>query len=100
MAMGHGVKIFAASTIHNSDQSLIENGEAYGEEVVDGGSYVHIKCHGYQGSGLERVYNICEFAWKLPGVCKHFARPDAIVATSNATHILCGGYSFGPKIWL
>lgn len=38
MAMGHSVKIFAASTVHNSDQSLIENGEAYGEEVVDGGN--------------------------------------------------------------
>lgn len=82
MAMGHSVKIFAASTVHNSDQNLIENGEAYREEVVDGVSYVYIKCHGYQGNGLKRVHNICEFAWKLPGVCKHFRKPDAIVATS------------------
>lgn len=82
MALGHSVKIFAASTVHNSDQNLIEDRTAYREEIVDGVSYVYIRCHGYQGSGLKRVYNICEFAWKLPGVCKHFKKPDAIVATS------------------
>lgn len=82
MAMGHRVTIFAASTVHNSDKNLIENGEPYREETVDGVSYVYIKCLDYQGSGLRRIYNICEFAWKLPGVCKHYPKPDAIVATS------------------
>lgn len=82
MRMGHSVKIFAASTVHNSDKNLIEDKTPYREEVVDGVSYVYIKCLGYQGSGLKRIYNICEFAWKLPGVCRHFEKPDAIVATS------------------
>jgi len=82
MQMGHKVKIFAASTVHNSDQNMIEDSTPYVEECVDGVSYVYIRCHHYQGSGLKRIYNICEFAWKLPGVCKHFEKPDAIVATS------------------
>lgn len=82
MAMGHRVTIFAASTVHNSDKNLIEDGAAFREETVDGVHYVYIRCHGYQGSGLKRVYNICEFAWKLPGVCRHYPKPDAIVATS------------------
>lgn len=82
MRMGHTVKIFAASTVHNSQMNLIEDKLPYREEVVDGVSYVYIRCHHYQGSGLKRVYNICEFAWKLPGVCKNFSKPDAIVATS------------------
>lgn len=82
MAMGHTVKIFAASTVHNSDKNLIENNIPYREEIVDGVTYVYIKCRGYQGSGLKRIYNICEFAWKLPGVCINFQKPDAIVATS------------------
>lgn len=82
MKMGHSVKIFAASTVHNSNQNLIEDNTPFREETVDGVSYVYIKCHHYQGSGLKRVYNICEFAWKLPGVCKHFEKPNAIVATS------------------
>jgi len=82
MALGHTVSIFAASTVHNSDQNLITGKEGWREETVDGVHYVYIRCLDYQGSGLRRVYNICEFAWKLPGVCKQFPKPDAIVATS------------------
>ncbi len=82
MSMGHTVTIFAASTVHNSDKNLITDGSRFREETVDGVHYVYIRCFDYQGSGLKRVYNICEFAWKLPGVCKKFAKPDAIVATS------------------
>lgn len=82
MAMGHTVTIFAASTVHNSDKNLIIDGSPWREETVDGVHYVYIKCSDYRGNGLRRVYNICEFAWKLSGVCKKFPRPDAIVATS------------------
>lgn len=82
MEMGHSVTIFAASTVHNSDKNLITDGAPWREETVDGVHYVYIKCLDYQGNGLKRVYNICEFAWKLPGVCKKFPKPDAIVATS------------------
>lgn len=82
MALGHTVTIFAASTVHNSDKNLITGKDRWRQETVDGVHYVYIKCLDYQGNGLRRVYNICEFAWKLPGVCKKFPRPDAIVATS------------------
>ena len=82
MRMGHTVTIFAASTVHNSDKNLITGNERWREETVDGVHYVYIKCLDYQGNGLKRIYNICEFAWKLPGVCRKFPRPDAIVATS------------------
>lgn len=82
MALGHTVTIFAASTVHNSDKNLITGKERWRQETVDGVHYVYIKCLDYQGNGLRRIYNICEFAWKLPGVCKKFPRPDAIVATS------------------
>ena len=82
MEMGHDVTIFAASTVHNSDKNLITDGRRWREETVDGVHYVYIKCMDYNDSGLKRVYNICEFAWKLPSVCKKFTKPDAIVATS------------------
>jgi len=82
MALGHTVTIFAASTVHNSDKNLIAGKERWREETVDGVRYVYIKCLDYQGNGLRRIYNMCEFAWKLAGVCKKFPRPDAVVATS------------------
>lgn len=82
MEMGHSVTIFAASTVHNSELNLITDARKYREETVDGVHYVYIRCRGYQGNGIKRIYNMCEFAWKLPGICKKFQRPDAIVATS------------------
>ncbi|MBQ1252090.1 MAG: glycosyltransferase family 4 protein [Firmicutes bacterium] len=95
--MGHTVTIFAASTVHNSDQNLITDGSKYREETVNGVHYVYIKCLDYQGSGLKRVYNICEFAWKLPGVCKRFPKPDAIVSTSMPPTSCAVGVHLGRK---
>lgn len=97
MAMGHTVTIFAASTVHNSDKNLITDGSLWREETVDGVHYVYVKCMDYQGSGLKRIYNICEFAWKLPGVCKRFPRPDAIVATSMPPTSCAVGIYLGRK---
>ena len=48
----------------------------------DGVHHVYIRCCDCTGNGLKRIYNMCEFAWKLPGVCKQLPKPDAIVATS------------------
>lgn len=84
MEMGHTVTIFAASTVHNSVpmKNLISDASSYREETVDGVSYVYINCKNYAGSGIKRIYNMCQFAWKLPGICKKYPKPDAIVATS------------------
>lgn len=97
MAMGHTVTIFAASSVHNSDVNLITDGRKWREETVDGVHYVYIKCCDYQGNGLKRIYNICEFAWKLPGVCKQFHKPDAIVATSMPPTSCAMGVRMGRK---
>lgn len=97
MAMGHEVTIFAASSVHNSSLNLITDGQRWREETVDGVHYVYIKCCDYQGNGLRRIYNICEFAWKLPGVCKHFPKPDAIVATSMPPTSCAMGVHLGRK---
>lgn len=97
MAMGHTVTIFAASSVHNSTLNLITDDRKWREETVDGVHYVYIKCCDYQGNGLKRIYNICEFAWKLPGVCKHFPKPDAIVATSMPPTSCAMGVHLGRK---
>lgn len=97
MAMGHTVTIFAASSVHNSDVNLITDGRKWREETVDGVHYVYIKCCDYHGNGLKRIYNICEFAWKLPGVCKRFSKPDAIVSTSVPPTSCAMGVYLGRK---
>lgn len=99
MAMGHTVTIFAASTVHNTVpmQNLITDGAPYREITEDGVHYVLVRCRNYEGNGLSRIYNMCEFAWKLPGVCKRFPKPDAMVSTSMPP-MSCGmGVRLGKK---
>lgn len=79
---GHEVIIFAASTVHNSDLNLIADSTPYRKLQKNGVKYVVVKCHGYKGNGMDRIFNMTEFALKLPKVCTHFRKPDAIVATS------------------
>ncbi len=80
--MGHEVTIIAASTVHNSDLDMINDGSRVKREIIDGIPYVFIKCRHYKGNGIARVINILEFAIKLPRVCRTLDKPDAIVATS------------------
>ena len=84
MSSGHSVTVISASSVHNSNppKNLITDGAPYREEVDDGVHHVYIRCCDCTGNGLKRIYNMCEFAWKLPGVCRRLPKPDAIVATS------------------
>lgn len=79
---GHEVKIFAASTVHNSNINLVKKGELYQEGRTDDVSYVLIRCSDYRGNGLKRAVNVIEFSCKLHSVIRNYPKPDAIVATS------------------
>lgn len=86
IAMGHEVRIIGASSVHNSDINLIEDGSLYKNDTQDGVNYTYVNCISYQGNGLKRIYNMIEFAKKLPKVCdalvKEEWKPDAILACS------------------
>lgn len=82
LQMGHSVTIFAASTVHNSDQNLITDGNLYKEDTVEGIHYVYIRDCEYTGNGIKRILNMALFPMRLSRVCKHFPKPDAILATS------------------
>lgn len=88
MRMGHTVTIFAASSVHNSDINLITDGQAWREETVDGVHYVYVRCRSYTGNGKQRIINMFEFPHRLKKVCRHFSRPDAVLA-SSATPPAC-----------
>lgn len=95
--MGHEVTIIAASTVHNSDKNLIDDGKKVKKFVDDGIPYVLIKCSDYQGNGIKRVINIIEFERKLPGVLNTLDKPDAIVATSFDPLSCYVGIKYGKK---
>lgn len=95
--MGNEVIIFAASTVHNSDINLIEDGSKYKEIIDDGVKYVVINCHQYSGNGIKRILNMYEFANKLELVCNRYTKPDAIIATSMTLQACKKGIQIGQK---
>ncbi len=88
MRMGHTVTIFAASMVHNSEINLITDQSLYREETIEGIHYVYIKTCFYNNNGAARIRNMFQFARRLPEVCRHFDRPDVIIA-SSATPLAC-----------
>ena len=79
---GHEVIIFCASSVHNSDLNLIDDGALYREEAVDGIPYVYVRCRSYK-SGVQRILNMLDFAWNIETVCNHYEKPDVIMASSQ-----------------
>lgn len=98
MSKGHTVTVFAASTVHNSDINLITGREAYREEVNDGIHYVYIRARGYQGNGKSRVINMLGFARRLPSVCRHFEKPDVIMASSATPQACMAGLKLAKRL--
>ena len=58
---GYNIKLFAASTIHNSDENRINDRTKYIEEVENGITCVYIKSRNYKGNGKQRVLNMIDY---------------------------------------
>lgn len=78
----HEVKIFTASTIHNAGINMIKGNEKILEKEVDGIEYTFIKTRDYKGNGIDRIFNIFEFALKIRRLGKYFEKPDVIYTSS------------------
>ncbi len=79
---GHRVTIFAASSVHLSNQNLITDRKSMRAKRVDGVRYVFLRARNYQGNGLERVLNFLDYTFHLFTQTGKFNRPDVILATS------------------
>lgn len=93
---GHTVKIFAASTVHNSNINLV-NDFLYKEITEDGVTYILIKCINYKGNGIKRIINILDFSRKLKKVCSFFDKPDVIISQSMTLNACAEGIKLGKK---
>lgn len=100
---GHDVKIFCASTVHNSDINVDTKGKMSISMVgQDDVPYVFVKTKPYQGNGLQRIKNMIEFYLKIFGVMKEelkrSGKPDVILASSVHPLTLVAGIQFARKI--
>lgn len=100
---GHDIKIFCASTVHNSDINVDTNGEMSIELIgQDDVPYVMVKTSSYVGNGTQRIKNMIGFYLKVFGVMKSEIRkngkPDVILASSVHPLTLVAGIQFAKKI--
>ena len=82
---GHRVQMLAASFSHvRGRQPAV--GDAPLDEEIDGIAYRWYPTRAYEGNGLGRVRNICEFLWQVRRDAARLARefkPDVVIASST-----------------
>ena len=82
---GHKVKIFTSSKIHNTDVNMIQDGSLYNEMMMDGVEYTFVRSRDYRGNGLDRIFNMIDFPFKMWKVMRTFylsEKPDVIYAST------------------
>lgn len=78
---GYKVKIFSASTIHNTNINLInDKRKLFITKTYDNLNFVHIRTSNYSGNGISRIINMLQFPFRLIKVAKKIGeKPDVIV---------------------
>ncbi len=96
---GHSVKIFAASTIHNTDKNLIKESIKYLTKEYNGVLFIFIKACDYVGNGKKRIMNMFDYALRLMSVSKNFdnEKPDVIYASSAHPLTWISGYRLAKR---
>ena len=91
---GYSVKIFRASTIHNTNKNVITDSRKYLYEVHNDVPFIFIKTRDYIGNGKERIKNMIDYTLGLMSVSKKFdsEKPDVIYASSVHPLTWLAGY--------
>lgn len=79
---GYEVKVFCASTLHNSFEAIAMGGSRFKEESKEGIDFVFVKTRPYQGNGRQRILNMLDFYRGVLSCADSFDRPDVIIGSS------------------
>lgn len=79
---GYSVKVFCASTIHNSDECIPMEGERHKKAVKDGVEFEFIRTRPYGGNGIQRILNMADFYRGVLLRAKQLPRPDVVIGSS------------------
>lgn len=86
IARGNSVRVFSASTIHNTSINIISDKEnkKFKETEIDGLIYTFIKSKSYKGNGISRIKNMIGFMLSVKKIKKYFKneKPNIIYTSS------------------
>ncbi len=96
---GYDVKIFTASTLHNTDTNLINDSRKYVVKKVDNCQVFFIKTRNYQGNGILRILNMLDYTINLIIESRkiEFEAPDVIYASSAHPLTWIAGYRLAKR---
>lgn len=96
---GYKVKIFAASSKHNSKDNIINDNKKYLYKEFNKVPFVFIRARDYFGNGKERILNMIDYTLGLLNISKKFSyeKPDVIIASSVHPLTWLGGYRLAKR---
>ncbi len=86
--LGFRVKIYAASTVHNTSKNRITNSNKYLYEVHDDIPFIFIKACNYVGNDKKRIKNMLDYAMGLILVSKKFDKEKPHIIYASSVHPL------------
>lgn len=91
---GYKVKLFSASTVHNSDVNRINGSCKYILDEEGNLQCIYVKARSYTGNGKQRILNMMDYAKGLLSVSREFDsdKPDVIMASSVHPLTWVSGY--------
>ena len=95
---GYDVRIFCASTVHDTDINFDVGKSGYCEKEVDGVKYTLIETSNYVGNGKSRVKNMYQYYRRIFRVVKNYGKPDVIFASSVHPLTLLAGIKIAKKL--
>ena len=95
---GYDVRIFCASTVHDTDINFDVGKSGYCEKEVDGVKYTLIETSDYVGNGKSRVKNMYQFYRRIFRVVRNYEKPDVIFASSVHPLTLLAGIKIAKKL--
>lgn len=76
--------IIAASTVHNQQAQRLEEGETFRIDWHEDIPFVWLKSSPYEGNGLQRLWNMIEFGWRLfdKTLARTIPKPDMVIGST------------------
>jgi len=81
---GYDVTIFSAGYLRDENVDFVPDSRKYIRADYGGQKFIHIKVRHYTGNGMDRMFSIFQFAWRLFRFRKHFEKPDIILHNIHA----------------
>lgn len=85
VSRGHSATIVASSFSHRTrTENHLTKGERWRKEIVEGVPFVWVRTPPYTGNGLDRVWNMLCFAYRIMAWSNEFPleRPDVVIGSS------------------